>query len=217
MISVLTRVSQPRCPKKGTSLLFRSQALFAPRVLDYAAGKDIGFSKFVSFGNKADVSEIDLLRYLKDDPDTHVILMYLEDITNGRDFIETAREITWKAKKPILAIKSGRSAEGAKAAASHTGSLAGSDETYDAIFMQSGIQRADSIHDLFNAAVAFANQPAPKGNKIAIVTNAGGPGIMATDAAMRNGLMLAEFSEKTNDTLKDCLAPYRQAFITRLM
>jgi acetyltransferase len=104
-------------------------------VLDFASGRNIGFSKFVSFGNKADVSEIDFLRYLKDDPDTNVILMYLEDITDGRAFIEIAREITFEAGKPILAVKSGRSAEGFRAAASHTGSLAGSDATDDDIFL----------------------------------------------------------------------------------
>ena len=133
--------------------------------------------------------------------------MYLEDITNGRRFIEIAREITWEARKPMLALKSGRSPEGAQAAASHTGSLAGSDAAYDAIFMQSGIQRVESINELFHYAIAFSRQPVPKGNRVAIVTNAGGPGIMATDAAIRYELELASFSENTTAQLKENLPP----------
>jgi acyl-CoA synthetase (NDP forming) len=109
-----------KMPKPGNIAFVSQSGALCTAVLDYAAGKSIGFSKFISFGNKADVSEIDLLRYLKDDPDTDVILMYLEDIGNGKEFIEICREITWDAKKPMLAIKSGTSAEGAKAASSHT-------------------------------------------------------------------------------------------------
>jgi len=133
--------------------------------------------------------------------------MYLEDITNGREFLETAREITWQAHKPMLAIKSGCSAEGARAAVSHTGSLAGSDNAYDAIFHQSGILRVESIYALFNRTVAFSKQPIPKGNRIAIVTNAGGPGIMATDAAIRHNLEIATLSEETKRKLKQELPP----------
>jgi acetyltransferase len=121
--------------------------------------------------------------------------------------MKVCREITWDAKKPILAVKSGRSAEGAKAAASHTGSLAGSDLAYDAIFMQSGITRVESINELFHYAIAFSRQPIPMGNRIAIVTNAGGPGIMATDTAIRHGLRLAVFSEGTMDALRASLPP----------
>ncbi len=196
-----------KMPKAGNIAFVSQSGALCTAVLDYAEGKNIGFSKFVSFGNKADVNEIDLLNYLKNDPDTHVILMYLEDIAHGRAFLETAREITWQAHKPILAIKSGRSAEGALAAASHTGSLAGSDNAYDAIFRQSGILRVEGVHELFNAALAFAKQPIPKGNRIAIVTNAGGPGIMATDAAIRHGLKIAAFSEQTKQNLKQQLPP----------
>ena len=196
-----------KMPKNGRIAFISQSGALCTAVLDYADGRNVGFSKFISFGNKADVNEIDLLRYLKDDPDTEVILMYLEDISNGREFIEIAREITWDARKPMLAVKSGRSAEGARAAASHTGSLAGSDAAYDAIFFQSGIQRVEGITELFNYAIAFANQPVPKGNKIAIVTNAGGPGIMATDAAVRHDLTMAEFSEETKGKLKEHLPP----------
>ena len=196
-----------KAPRKGNIAFISQSGALCTAVLDYADGRNVGFSKFISFGNKADVNEIDLLRYLKDDPETDVILMYLEDISNGREFIRAAREITWEAKKPMLALKSGTSAEGAKAAASHTGSLAGSDAAYDAIFMQSGIQRVEGITELFHYAIAFSRQPVPKGNKIAIVTNAGGPGIMATDAAVRHDLTLAQFTEETNEKLRNVLPP----------
>jgi acetyltransferase len=196
-----------KMPKAGNIAFISQSGALCTAVLDYAEGRNIGFSKFVSFGNKTDVNETDLLRYLKDDPDTDVILMYLEDITNGREFLETAREITWDAHKPMLAVKSGRSAEGARAAASHTGSLAGSDSAYDALFYQSGILRVEGVDELFNRAIAFAKQPIPKGNHIAIVTNAGGPGIMATDAAVRHNLKIATFSEETKQKLKKVLPP----------
>lgn len=196
-----------RMPKRGNIAFISQSGALCAAVLDFAEGRGIGFSKFVSFGNKADVNETDLLRFLKDDSDTDVILMYLEDITDGRGFIETAREITWGARKPILAIKSGRSLEGARAAASHTGSLAGSDMAYDAIFLQSGIQRVEDANELFNYAIAFSKQPVPKGNRIAVVTNAGGPGIMATDAAVRHGLALATLSKETCEKLRHNLPP----------
>jgi acetate---CoA ligase (ADP-forming) len=196
-----------KMPKPGNIAFISQSGALCTSVLDYAEGRNIGFSKFVSFGNKADVSEIDLLRYLKDDPETDVILMYLEDITNGREFLETAREIAWESKKPMIALKSGRSAAGARAAASHTGSLAGSDNAYDAIFLQSGIQRVEGIDELLDHAVAFAKQPVPNGKRIAIVTNAGGPGIMATDAAIRFNLEIAELSETTKKKLKQDLPP----------
>jgi len=196
-----------KMPLKGNIGFISQSGAICTAVLDFAEGRDIGFSKFISFGNKADVNEIDLLHYLKDDPETDVILMYLEDISNGREFIETASQITWKSKKPMLAIKSGSSPEGARAVASHTGSLAGSDSAYDAIFLQSGIQRVEGINELFDCAIAFAQQPVPKGNQIAIVTNAGGPGIMATDAAIRRKLSLATFSEETMKKLSQDLPP----------
>jgi acetyltransferase len=191
-----------RMPKEGNIAFISQSGALCTAVLDFAAGRNIGFSKFVSFGNKADVNEIDLLKYFKEDENTNVILMYLEEITDGRKFIEVSREITWKAKKPMFAIKSGRSEEGARAATSHTGSLAGSDAAYDAIFFQSGIQRVEGINDFFNYAVAYATQPLPKSNKLAIITNAGGPGIMTTDAAIRHGLKLAVLKEETKDELR---------------
>lgn len=196
-------------PKRGNlSFVSQSGALCAG-ILDYARGRDIGFSKFISFGNKADVTELDLVNYLADDDSTDVILMYLETLTDGRSFIQATRDITGEIKhrKPILAIKSGRTSQGAAAARSHTGSLAGSDAVYDAIFAQAGILRVDSVEELFDFAVGFSRQPLPKGNRFAIVTNAGGPGIMATDAAIRHGLELAKLRPETLDALKAKLPP----------
>ena len=184
-------------------LAFLSQSgALCTSVLDYAEERSIGFSKFVSFGNKADVSEVDLLNYLADDPNTSVIAMYLEDISDGTRFMETCRDIFWNKGKPILCLKSGRSPEGAKAVSSHTGSLAGSDSVYDALLTQSGVQRIDTIAELFDYATLYTTQPLPKGNRVAIITNAGGPGIMATDAAVRYGLKLAELSDATREKLK---------------
>ncbi|GBC61071.1 acyl-CoA synthetase [Desulfonema ishimotonii] len=189
-------------PRRGNIAFISQSGALCTSVLDVAAGRDIGFSKFISFGNKADVNEVDFLEYLKDDPDTDLILMYLESISDGHAFMKVAREITFQKGKPLLVVKSGRSQEGARAAASHTGSLAGSDATYDAIFYQSGIQRVESINELFHYASAFSKQPMPKGNRVAIITNAGGPGIMATDAAIRYGLTLARLSDSTHEILR---------------
>lgn len=177
-------------------------------ILDYAKGSGIGFSKFISFGNKADVNEIDLLAYLGRDPQTQVILMYVEDLSSGPEFVQVAQEITHGPNaKPILAIKTGRTPQGAAAASSHTGSLAGSDEVYEAIFNQSGVQRVETIEDLFHYAQAFPNQPMPAGRRVAIVTNAGGPGIMATDACIRYGLQIASLADYTKKSLRFQLPP----------
>jgi acetyltransferase len=194
-------------PKPGNIALVSQSGAMCVAILDFAEGRNMGFSKFVSIGNKADVNEVDLLRYLRDDPDTKVIIMYLEDITDGHAFIDVAREITLGAGKPILALKAGRSPEGARAAASHTGSMAGSDTAYDAIFMQGGIQRVEGVSELFNFALAFSTQPLPKGSRIAIVTNSGGPGIMATDALIRPGITMAQLSEETKKKLREKLPP----------
>ncbi|MDR1483368.1 MAG: acetate--CoA ligase family protein [Planctomycetaceae bacterium] len=184
------------------SLGFISQSgALCTSVLDYARARRIGFSKFISFGNKADLRETDLLEYMGNDPETQVIAMYIEDIGNAKNFIDIASKIFWEKGKPILCLKSGRSAEGAKAASSHTGSLAGSDAVYEAILKQSGVQRVDTISDLFDYAALYTSQPLPKGKRLAIVTNAGGPGIMTTDAAINAGLKLAELSQQTHDAL----------------
>jgi acetyltransferase len=139
---------------------------------------------------------------LADDPDTKAIALYLEDISHAKRFIEVASQTFWEKGKPILCLKSGRSAEGSKAVSSHTGSLAGNDAEYEAILKQSGVQRVTSISELFDLAALYTTQPLPKGNRLAIITNAGGPGIMATDAAVAAGLKLAHLDQSTEDKLK---------------
>ncbi len=191
-----------KMPEQGNIAFLSQSGALCTAVLDYAQARKIGFSKFVSFGNKADVDEIDLMMYLKDDPQTDVILLYLEEITDGRALMDAARQITRETGKPILALKSGRTSAGAAAAASHTGSLAGSDDICDAAFAQAGIIRCDDIEQMFNYATAFAWKPVPKGSRTAIVTNAGGPGVLATDMAIAQGLDLARFSEATTKILK---------------
>lgn len=192
-------------PEIGNIGFLSQSGALCTAVLDYAQAKHIGFSKFISFGNKADISEIDLLYYLMNDDETKVILMYLEEISDGKALISTAQEVIEKSGKPILVIKSGRTEEGASAAASHTGSLAGADEICDAAFEQAGIIRCDNIEEMFNKAIAFAYQPAPRTEKVAIITNAGGPGVLTTDAAISSGLKLAKFSEETTKVLKKAL------------
>jgi len=193
-------------PREGNIAFISQSGALCTAVLDFARSNGFGFSKFISIGNKADVNEIDLIRYLRDDPKTEVILLYLEDITDGWEFIRIARE-TSEQRTPIIAIKSGTTAKGAKAASSHTGSLAGSDKVYDAIFDQAGIIRVNRIEELFDFAIAFAQQPLPRGKNVAIVTNAGGPGIIATDSCIRSGLDLATLSDKTVTKLKEHLPP----------
>lgn len=194
-----------KMPDPGNLAFLSQSGALCTSVLDYAEERHMGFSKFISFGNKADIDEIDLLHYLANDPKTSVIAMYLEDVSNGRRFIETVRKIFWETHKPMLCLKSGRTPEGAKAVSSHTGSLAGSDSVYDALMVQSGVQRVDTIAELFDYAALYCTQPLPKGNRVAIITNAGGPGIMATDAAVRFGLKLAELTDATRDKLKPAL------------
>jgi len=196
-----------KIPRPGNLAFISQSGAICTAVLDYADMHNLGFSKFVSFGNKADVNEVDLLRYLADDERTKVICMYLEDISNGRQFFNVCRNIFWKKKKPMLAIKAGRSAEGARAASSHTGSLAGSDAVYEALLLQSGVQRVNTIEELFDLAEAYSNVPMPRGKNVAIITNAGGPGILATDAAIKAGLKLAEFSDRTQAALRKHLPP----------
>jgi len=201
-----------RMPKPGKISFISQSGALCTAVLDFAADRDFGFSKFISIGNKADVDELDLLRYLHEDPNTEVIMLYLEELRRGPEFIETVKEITSGYRRtPVLVIKSGRTLAGAQAAASHTGALAGSEAVYGAIFKQSGIIRAESIHELFDFASAFAykeesslgklRRKMPTGNRVAIITNAGGPGIVATDMTVSSGLSLARFQQETIETL----------------
>jgi acetyl coenzyme A synthetase (ADP forming)-like protein len=186
-----------KMPEQGNIGFLSQSGALCTAVLDYALAKHIGFSKFISFGNKLDISEIDLIYYLMEDDKTKVILLYLEEITDGRALMKAARDVINQSGKPVLILKAGRTEAGASAAASHTGSLAGDDDIFDAAFRQAGMIRCDNIEEMFNIAIAFAYQPAPKSNKIAIITNAGGPGVLTTDAAIRDGLELARFSEDT--------------------
>ncbi len=194
-----------KMPESGNIGFLSQSGALCTAVLDYAQAKHIGFSKFISFGNKADINEIDLLYYLGEDPKTKVILVYLEEISDGRGLMKAAQEIIAQTGKPILAIKSGRTEAGASAAASHTGSLAGSDEITDAALRQAGIIRCANIEEMFNLATAFAYQPLPDNNRVAIITNAGGPGVLTTDAAIQEGLQLAKFSEETTAMFKKTL------------
>ena len=198
----------PGMPQAGALGVISQSGALCTALLDYAAGCDIGFSRFISFGNKSDINEIDLLRSLAADPNTKIIMMYVEDLSSGAEFVEAAHEITHGGDpKPILAIKTGRTAAGAAAAASHTGSLAGSDEVYDAIMGQAGVLRVDSVEDLFDFAPVFSDPVMPTGRRTAIVTNAGGPGIMATDACVRYGMELAKFQDYTAKSLKFTMPP----------
>ncbi|RLC05517.1 MAG: CoA-binding protein [Deltaproteobacteria bacterium] len=198
-----------RMPAPGNVSFISQSGALCTAVLDYAADKGFGFSKFISIGNKADVDELDLLRYYYNDPDTDVVMIYMEELSRGaQEFITEVREMTSGTNPThVIAIKSGSSDAGAKAAASHTGALAGSDALYDAIFTMSGILRCVSVNQLFDYAQAFAGNKYPTGDKIAIITNAGGPGIIATDMSEQSGLKLAQFSEDTIKELKKYLPP----------
>jgi len=182
----------------GIAYLSQSGALLAA-ILDMANASEIGFSKLVSIGNKADVDEIDLLEAIADDQDTKVIAGYLESISDGNAFVRLAEQVSHV--KPILLMKSGGTEAGARAASSHTGSLAGSETAYESAFERAGIIRCESVRQQFEFAGAFANQPLPAGERIAVITNAGGPGIMATDAIERMGLSFARLGEETMETL----------------
>jgi acetyltransferase len=193
-------------PPLGGGIGFLSQSgAMGAAILNHAKSLGLGISMFASMGNKADVSGNDLLLYLEDDPRTKLFLLYLESFGNPRNFTKVARRIT--RKKPIIVVKSGRTAEGAAAAASHTGALAGPDVAADALLAQCGVLRADSIEDLFDMAMAFTFQPLPDGPRMALLTDAGGPAIMAADTVKAAGLQLATFSDETKRQLADGLSP----------
>jgi acyl-CoA synthetase (NDP forming) len=187
-------IATPR-PLSGNIAIVTQSGAFGVAALDYLAGRQIGISKFVSFGNKCDVTESEMLHYLLYDKETSVILLYVEDIKHGREFLKIAKKVT--LKKPIVALKAGRSAAGARAAASHTGAIAGSDKIYDAAFKQTGVIRAKDMEEFFDAGKALAMQPPALGGNIGVLTDAGGPGIMAVDECESNGLSVERFSEET--------------------
>jgi acetyltransferase len=195
----------PTIPKRGNVAFVSQSGALGVTVLEFANNLNLGVSMFASVGNKADISGNDLLEYWKDDSSIDVILMYLESFGNPRKFTRLAREVS--QKKPIIVVKSGRTASGARAASSHTGALAGMDMAFDALFKQCGVIRAETIEVMFDISMALANQPIPKGNRVAVVTNAGGPGIMAADACESLNLEMIELSEETQRKLRDYLPP----------
>ena len=188
-------------PPAGSIAFISQSGALGTAFMDVAAGEEVGISRFVSFGNKADVDETDLLEALGEDDETNVILAYLESVKDGPKFREVARRVT--RKKPIVVLKSGRSSAGAKAASSHTGSLAGSDAAYDAAFQQSGVLRAGTVQEFIEWARALSSQHPPRGPRTAVVTNAGGPGIITTDAIDATHLKMAQLSDDTLSTLAD--------------
>lgn len=196
-----------RTPPAG-SVAFASQSgALGEAILDTAADLGLGLSSFVSLGNKADVSSNDLLDWWAADPRTKLVLLYLESFGNPRRFAQLARRLTRTHGKPILAVKSGRSRRGAEAASSHTGALAGTDAAVSSLLRQCGVIRANTVHELFTLAQGFASQPLPTGRRLAVLTNAGGPGILATDAAAHVGLELAELLPATQAAMAKVLPP----------
>ena len=195
-------------PKFGNVAFLSQSGAICTAILDYAPSLGIGFSKFVSLGNKALVDEAELLEYLYNDKNTKVIGLYIEELPNPKAFLEVAQKIsTQENPKPIVVLKSGKTTEGASASASHTGALAGSDAGYQALFDQAGVTRANTIAEFFNYLNIFANAKLPQGDRVAIITNAGGPGVLTADTVIENGLKLAEISQSTIDKLTPDLPP----------
>ncbi len=193
-------------PRGGVAVASQSGAL-GETILKTAGQLGLGLSSFVSLGNKTDVGGNDLLEYWGEDENTNLILLYLESFGDPQEFVRVAKHVTHTCSKPILAVKSGRSKAGAEAASSHTGSLAGADVAVDSLMRQCGVIRVDTVAELFTVAQGFAHQPIPAGRRVGILTNAGGLGIMATDAAIHFELELAELTEETQAGLRGMLAP----------
>lgn len=187
-------------PKKGGVAFMSQSGALGTAVLDMAQAQQLGLSYFASIGNKMDINEIDLLEYFSADRKTKVVMAYLENIVDGPEFIKTSRRIT--KKKPVILLKSGKTEKGSKAVSSHTGSLAGAAQAYSAAFKQAGVIEVDDVEDFFDFAKGFSLQQLPQGNRVAIVTNAGGPGILVTDLLPKYGLELANLEPKTTECLK---------------
>ncbi|HSG43450.1 MAG TPA: CoA-binding protein, partial [Anaerolineales bacterium] len=208
-----TTFLQPPRPTKGGIGFISHSGAFAASIVDWARDEGFGFSQIISLGNQVDVNETDMLPMLADDPHTKVIVMYMESVSDGRQFVEVAREVT--RRKPVIALKVGRFESGQKAAASHTGALAASDTAFDAAFKRAGIFRADTTEQMFDWARGFEkwSRYAPKNTGlldqrgVAILTNAGGPGVIAADALEQNGLSLAHLTDPTLDSLSATLPP----------
>jgi acetyl coenzyme A synthetase (ADP forming)-like protein len=190
-------------PPQGRLALSTQSGALGVAILDYAKRLNIGLSSFVSIGNKADVSTNDLIEHWEHDEATDVIMLYVESFGNPRKFSQLARRVG--PRKPIVAVKSGRSSAGARAASSHTGALAARDVVVDALFRQSGVIRTDTLEELFDVGILLARQPLPRGRRTAILTNAGGPGILAADACESHGLQLVALEDRTRAALRDFL------------
>jgi acetyl coenzyme A synthetase (ADP forming)-like protein len=196
-----------RRPKPGPIAFISQSGAFGSAVLDWAASQDIGISKFISIGNKIDVDEVDLLNYLVDDPLTKCITVYVESIKRGREFLETSSRVA--KSKPLIVLKGGVTQEGANAALSHTGSLAGSARVCEGAFKQAGVMQARTVDELFDYARALAYQPIPRKQKgIAIVTNGGGFGVISADGASQLGLKMSVFNPETITRLKGRMPSY---------
>jgi len=193
-------------PAKGSIAFFSQSGALCSAILDWADGENIGFSKFISLGNKAGLSEADVLEYLGDDPNTKVIIGYLESVDDGQKFLRKARIVT--EKKPVIMIKAGTTQAGARATSSHTGSMAGSVVASTAAFRQAGIIQVENLESLFDLARAFSELPLPTGPNLTVVTNSGGPGILAADACEGAGLHLSRPSQKTLEILTGTLPPF---------
>jgi acetyl coenzyme A synthetase (ADP forming)-like protein len=201
----LNATFSPYPPRPGRIAMQSQSGALGIAILERSARIGIGVSSFVSVGNKADVSGNDLLQYWETDPGTDVILLYLESFGNPRKFSRIARRVS--RRKPIVAVKSGRSAAGSRAASSHTAAMASPDVAVDALFRQAGVIRVDTLDDLFDVALLLASQPLPAGRRIAIVGNSGGPGILATDACEGAGLAIPELSAPTQAALRKVVDP----------
>ena len=195
----------PTWPPHGNVAFSSQSGAVGLAILDYAKELGIGIHQFVSIGNKADVSGNDLIEYWGADPAVQVVLLYLESFGNPARFLQICKDVA--RRKPIVAVKSGRTGAGARAASSHTGSLAGSEVAVDALITQAGVIRTDTIEELFDVAMVLANQPVPRGNRVALLTNAGGPGIMAADACESHGLVVPELAPATTAALRTFLPP----------
>ncbi len=194
----------PAPPPQGRTAFMSQSGALGLAIMDYAGSLGVGLSTFASVGNKADISGNDLIRYWAQDPNTDLILLYLESFGNPRKFSRIARRVA--REKPIVAVKSGRSPAGSRAASSHTGALiAAADVTVDALFRQSGVIRTDRLEEMFDVASLLANQPVPKGRRVAILTNAGGPGILCADACVAEGLEVPSLTETTQASLRALL------------
>jgi len=192
-------------PPSGPISFISQSGAFCSSVIDYADEEYIGFSNFVSIGNKADVDDAAMLEHFAEDPNTKCVALYIESLKDGRAFYETAKKVTREI--PVIALKSGRTAKGASAASSHTGALAGSDAAYDAAFKQAGVYRVKTMATLFDAARALGYQPPVTNENIVILTNAGGPGVVAADTASDYGINLAKLSDDTMARLNEFLPP----------